>query len=484
VVLERGEIADGVVSIGGSAIARGETRRGVVAIAGNATAEGPVGESVVAIFGNASAAARVRDGVVAVLGNAKAEGHVGQDVVAILGDVELGPDAIVDGQAVSIGGTVRHAPGATIRGGERSFSAGKIPDFKPYQGWIRQCLLFARPLAFSGNVGWAWGVAAAFLLFYTVLAFLASGPMEKCLVTLRERPGRTVLATLLALVLTPLILVLVAATGVGLFVEPILLLGILAAGLFGRAVMLRWLGRGLLQPLGGAPGAVVSVVLGGVLVSLLYTIPIVGFLLWKLLGAFGFGLVVYTLILGQKRERPVEATAGPAGPMAAAIAQPSAPPAALSFSTAEPPPLFGLVPAAPASATPRTTVSPAATWPRAGFWRRIFALGLDALLIGVLVGAPTRGVMMLPGLAIYAACLWRARGTTIGGIIFGLKVVRLDDRPVDWITSIVRALACFISLGVVFLGFFWIAFDDEKQAWHDKIAGTVVVRPPHGVSLI
>jgi uncharacterized RDD family membrane protein YckC len=49
---------------------------------------------------------------------------------------------------------------------------------------------------------------------------------------------------------------------------------------------------------------------------------------------------------------------------------------------------------------------------------------------------------------------------------------------------IVRALACFFSLIVVGLGFFWIAFDPEKQGWHDKIAGTVVVKLPKGVSLV
>jgi uncharacterized RDD family membrane protein YckC len=28
------------------------------------------------------------------------------------------------------------------------------------------------------------------------------------------------------------------------------------------------------------------------------------------------------------------------------------------------------------------------------------------------------------------------------------------------------------------LGFLWIAFDKRKQGWHDKLAGTVVVRTP------
>jgi uncharacterized RDD family membrane protein YckC len=72
----------------------------------------------------------------------------------------------------------------------------------------------------------------------------------------------------------------------------------------------------------------------------------------------------------------------------------------------------------------------------------------------------------------------------VGGIVFDLQVVRLDDRAVDWETSIVRALACFLSMAVAGLGFLWIAFDPGKQAWHDKIAGTAVVRVRKGVPLV
>ena len=79
-------------------------------------------------------------------------------------------------------------------------------------------------------------------------------------------------------------------------------------------------------------------------------------------------------------------------------------------------------------------------------------------------------------LAAYGAAMWKLRGATIGGIVFDLQVVRLDGQPIDWETAIVRALACFLSLAVAGLGFFWIAFDHGKQAWHDKIAGTAVVR--------
>ena len=77
---------------------------------------------------------------------------------------------------------------------------------------------------------------------------------------------------------------------------------------------------------------------------------------------------------------------------------------------------------------------------------------------------------------VYAAVMWKWKGTTVGGIVFGLHVVRVDDRPIEWETAIIRALACILSAVVLGLGFIWIAFDGEKQGWHDKIAGTVVVR--------
>ena len=113
------------------------------------------------------------------------------------------------------------------------------------------------------------------------------------------------------------------------------------------------------------------------------------------------------------------------------------------------------------------------------------ALFLDGLLVGFVMHVLLHEAHLhLLVLAIYGAVMWKLRGSTIGGIVFDLRVVRRDGRAVDWETAIVRALGCFLSLAVVGLGFFWIAFDDDKQAWHDKIAGTVVVRAPKGTPLV
>jgi uncharacterized RDD family membrane protein YckC len=131
------------------------------------------------------------------------------------------------------------------------------------------------------------------------------------------------------------------------------------------------------------------------------------------------------------------------------------------------------------------SASEATSLARAGFWIRIAALALDAILIGVVLGFLQHSHRLeLLALATYAAVMWKLKGTTIGGIVCSLKVVRVDGRSLDWPTAIVRALSCFLSLAALGLGFIWIAFDDEHQAWHDKIAGTIVVRVPQGVSLV
>jgi uncharacterized RDD family membrane protein YckC len=126
----------------------------------------------------------------------------------------------------------------------------------------------------------------------------------------------------------------------------------------------------------------------------------------------------------------------------------------------------------------------AATLPRAGFGIRMGALLLDLILIGIVTHQLHGHDIHLILLAAYGAVMWKLKGSTIGGIICGLHVVRVDGRPIDWPTAIVRALGCFLSLAVVGLGFIWIAIDHDRQGWHDKIAGTAVVRAPKGASLL
>ena len=80
---------------------------------------------------------------------------------------------------------------------------------------------------------------------------------------------------------------------------------------------------------------------------------------------------------------------------------------------------------------------------RAGFWIRMLALLLDVILVAHRLldrQIDTHNALLLI-VAAYGAVMWKLRGTTIGGIVCGLRVVRLDGRAIDWPTAITRALA-------------------------------------------
>ena len=108
---------------------------------------------------------------------------------------------------------------------------------------------------------------------------------------------------------------------------------------------------------------------------------------------------------------------------------------------------------------------------------------LDLVLVGFLGGIAHAPLGFIVALAYFAG-MWAWKGTTVGGIVLGLKVVRQDGRPVTLLVALVRALAAVFSVAVFFLGILWIGWDKEHQGWHDKIAGTVVIRLPRTVPLV
>jgi uncharacterized RDD family membrane protein YckC len=67
-------------------------------------------------------------------------------------------------------------------------------------------------------------------------------------------------------------------------------------------------------------------------------------------------------------------------------------------------------------------------------------------------------------------------GRTPGKRLFGLRVLRTDGRPVTPGPAFLRWAGYLVSFLPFLAGFLWIAVDRRKQGWHDKIAGTVVVR--------
>jgi uncharacterized RDD family membrane protein YckC len=474
-----------VVGVGGTVTVDGSVERDAVSVFGRTliNGEGRVQGSAVAVLGRLESKGVVGRDAVAVFGDVEINGPVGGDLVAVLGNVRLGPNAIVQGDLVRVGGSLRREPGAVVRGSEKGVT---LPAFLGAEGgfveWVKRCVFLARPLAFDSRVAWAWSVALAFLAVYLLIALAFRRAVAACADTLVERSGLTALGSLLTIFLTPVAFVVLSVTIVGLLVVPFLAVALGVAALFGKAAVLVWLGRAVSgRRLANRP--VLAVLVGGGLVLVLYCVPVVGFLVFKLLGWLGLGMVATTLVLSARSRRTSGETPPPVGdgtvpfPPAAPIVPAAAVPASNEAGAGS----------APAPTVPPFVPPLPAPCPKASLGIRLGALAIDVLLVGMvlaMLGGRFGGGWILLGLAAYGAVLWKLRGATVGSIILGLKVVRADGRELDWATVVVRALGCFLSLAPAGLGFLWVAFDAEKQAWHDKIAGTWVVRAPRSQALI
>jgi uncharacterized RDD family membrane protein YckC len=64
-----------------------------------------------------------------------------------------------------------------------------------------------------------------------------------------------------------------------------------------------------------------------------------------------------------------------------------------------------------------------------------------------------------------------------------LRIVRIDGQSLSPGVAVIRLLGSVFSLAVVGLGFFWAGWSADKQSWHDKIAGTTIVRLPRSAAL-
>ncbi len=84
-------------------------------------------------------------------------------------------------------------------------------------------------------------------------------------------------------------------------------------------------------------------------------------------------------------------------------------------------------------------------------------------------GASTASVFLV----YYTAFLFLF-GKTPGMLVLGIRVVQADGHPPRLLRAALRTLAFGLS-SVLMLGFVWVAIDNRRQAWHDKVARTFVV---------
>lgn len=121
---------------------------------------------------------------------------------------------------------------------------------------------------------------------------------------------------------------------------------------------------------------------------------------------------------------------------------------------------------------------------RVSFGKRLGAYLVDwviLVVISVIVGAVLPGalaqlVSLLLGLGYFTYLEGSPSGQTVGKRALSIRVV--DSRtggPLDYGKAAIRYVGKIISGIPIFLGFFWMLWDPQKETWHDKIATTTVV---------
>jgi len=133
--------------------------------------------------------------------------------------------------------------------------------------------------------------------------------------------------------------------------------------------------------------------------------------------------------------------------------------------------------------------------PKAGFWIRFVAYFLDGLIVGIpgiillaIAGGASKSANgQVSGAVIIVYALWiiasiayfiyfwtRPEGQTLGMKALHLRVVKTDGSQLTIGSAVLRYIG--MILNSIIFGWIWAGFDKNKQGWHDKIAGTYVVK--------
>jgi uncharacterized RDD family membrane protein YckC len=456
--------------------------------------------------------------VVVVFSPAVIEGYVHRDVIVVLGTVQISSTAVIGGSLVVVGGNVTIERGATVHqdlaviGGGLDAPAEFVPGgqhiaiggtaladrLHSIVPWITEGLFLGRPIV--PRLSWVWVIVAFVFLASLALNLLFMDTVRKCAQIIAARPLTTFLTGLLVLLLTGPVSIILAASVIGILVVPFVLCAVVLAWIIGKVGVAVRLGDGMTGQAfpENRLQSVRSFIIGFAAISLIYMVPLLGFMAWALVGVTGLGAASLAFASAYRRENPARPKRTPPQPPPPAPRQPDAAAGDVAVS----PSMLDDVPPA-ASPSMRDDVPPAAYPPyqapavayvqtgmgtnllafaKAGFFERAAAFAFDGVFVLVLCGILDAldsgpGPLIFMMLAYHIA-FWTWKGTTFGGIVCQLRVVRLDGSPLRFVDALVRGIASLFSVAVAGLGFLWILRDEERQAWHDKIAGTYVVTVP------
>ncbi len=130
-------------------------------------------------------------------------------------------------------------------------------------------------------------------------------------------------------------------------------------------------------------------------------------------------------------------------------------------------------------------------YPLAGLGERLVSAIIDTIIqavlgflvgfvLGLVLGSSASSISSLVAFIVavgYYVYYWSAKdGQTPGKSMLGLRVIKTDGSPIAVGTAILRYIGYIINTVIILMGWIWIIFDAQHQGWHDKLAGTVVVK--------
>jgi len=280
-----GRIHGSIRAAGGEIHVSGTVDRNATIAGGSVTLDSTadIARNAYLVGGNVWVNGAVRGNLLASAGNVTLNGTVGRDVEVRGGELRVGPHAVITGN-------LRYrVPAGKVHIDSAARISGTVTALPISRGW--------------SLTRWLWTLG--FLVVGAVVVALLPRFTERTAETIPGRPVRSGLVGLGAFILIPFAIFIAAVTVIGL---P---LAIATALLYGVVVYLSsvpvalWVGRLLLGARGraGRQGALLSFLVGGILVLVVQVIPVVGPIVMGVAVCVGFGAILLQT-LAVRREAP------------------------------------------------------------------------------------------------------------------------------------------------------------------------------------
>jgi uncharacterized RDD family membrane protein YckC len=408
---------------------------------------------VVLIGGTGTIGGNVDGDLVMIGSKASFSGTVNGDLVVIGSNLRIDAGAVTNGDFVSLASEAIGADELKVNGERVIFNT-----FSPAVPIVKEVFVnIAQLRPMSPFSVFSWTLAIIVLMVRLLLGLMFPKAFAAAGTILGERPIPSFLIGLAVILGSAVLSFLLVITLVGIIALPFLGLAIFILDLFGCTSVCYWIGKRIVPHLAERSYASYVWIIAGTAVTwVLYCIPVIGFIAAGVVSLLGLGTFSIYLVERYRPTTPQSLTPTTA-PAEAAI----------------PPPVQS-IPLALPSVEPAFAVS----LPRAQFFPRLVANLIDLAVLYALLSSLHFTRATLPFWVLYRFGMFAWRSSTLGQIVLNLRVQKPDGSSLvgDYSSALIRALSSLLSLIPLGLGFIWILFNRELEAWHDKISGTYVVQ--------